>query len=147
MFQRELIQVFKEIIQPDCKLIRLLKACNQSILAPSVVRLKYFIGNEAAYQDKSGTWRISIYIWRDNVRVKHTRWEKAIAPNSFQFKWEFELIFNSELSDVISIDLYISEFIFGANDKDEIKNQILRSKCEQACWSLSPPRNIWEMTL
>jgi len=140
-------QVIKETIQSDCKLIRLLKACNQSILAPAVVRLKYFIGNEAPYQDKSGTWRISIYIWRDNVRVKHTRWEKATQPNSFQFKWEFELIFNSDVSELISIDLYISEFIFGTGDKDDIKKQTLKMKCEQACFSLSPPRNIWEMTL
>jgi len=139
-------KIMKELLGSDCKVIRLLKACNQSILAPPVVRLKYFIGNEFPYQDSTGTWKIKISFWGDHVRVKHIRWEKSIRKDSFSFKWEFELVFNRMLRDFLSLDLYVSELQFGSGDDDFRKNKI-KLQAHQACWSLTPPKNLDEFTL
>jgi len=145
---KRLEKVMKELLGSDCKVIRLLKACNQSILAPPVVRLKYYIGNEFPYHDATGTWKIHISFWGDHVRAKHIRWEKSIEKDSFSFKWEFELVFNKMLRDFLSLDLYISELKFGQKEEEEItRKSKLKVQCHQACWSLTAPKSIFEHTL
>ena len=42
--------------------VRLLKACNQSTIAPAAIRLKVDIGSKHPYKDKRGSWRIDIVL-------------------------------------------------------------------------------------
>jgi len=141
---RRLQKFFLECVG-ETKVSKLLKGCNQATIAPAVVRMKYLIGNHFPYSDVNGGWRIAIHINEDEVRVKHVKWEKSYDVNSFTFKWEYELIFDSDFTDLQAVDLHIVEVMFGGIDGEIRKNQIRKSMQEVGIWGNENYRTIWEM--
>ena len=53
------------------RVMGVLKCCNQSVLAPAVLRLKSSIGSAFPYKDIRGGWRIFVHINTDQVVIQH----------------------------------------------------------------------------
>jgi hypothetical protein len=71
---KKLMAFLVSVMGNNSKTVRILKACNQSIIASSVVRLKRDLGQEFPYFDVQGGWRIIITISEDDIQVIHRKW-------------------------------------------------------------------------
>merc|ERR1712137_653922 len=67
----------KNYYTDDSRVIRILKVCNQSLLAPTVVRMKESIGTKYPYKDQRGQWVIVIRKEKESVTVTHTKKEQS----------------------------------------------------------------------
>merc|ERR1712125_308402 len=81
--------------------------CNQSMLAPTVVRMKERIGTHWPYKDQRGEWKIIINKENDSlISVTHIKKEVSWESNSlfesqhFQFTWSLRRDF--EFVDTVS---------------------------------------------
>jgi hypothetical protein len=58
--------------------VRLLKTCNQEILAPAVLRLKLHIHRHLQYKDLRGQWHIAIELKPNgHMLVSHNKREQS----------------------------------------------------------------------
>mmetsp|Transcript_40864 Transcript_40864/g.102916 ORF Transcript_40864/g.102916 Transcript_40864/m.102916 type:complete len:330 (-) Transcript_40864:183-1172(-) len=125
----------------DSHIVRVLKVCNQSVIAPAVLRLKKTIASKYPFKDVRGAWRIHLHIRsRDEVVVRHMKremsWEAGFTilstaampmdgPGSggsgtaqqqqqedFQFGWCLEVVLGRELAFLSSVRLWIDSFSF-----------------------------------
>ena len=99
-------------------MVKLLKACNQAIIAPAVLRLKSTIGGgdrnySFPYKDVRGGWKIFIDINTDNVVITHQKEEQSFEPDNFNFEWKFQIILDRQLNDITNISLKIENLKFG----------------------------------
>jgi hypothetical protein len=89
-----------------------LKACNQSVLAPGVLKLKFAVGNHYPYKDARGSWRIEVVIGHDFVTVEHLKSEKSFDESPqhyFEFSWSLKLTFDRDLQDLRNTTLHIDD--------------------------------------
>jgi hypothetical protein len=113
--------------------LRILKACNQSILAAAVVRLKAGIASRIPYKDYRGAWHIEISFSQDEICVIHKKremsWEQhpqqSCKEDQFEFAWEFLLGFDRQVLDLRRVDLSITEVSFHEQINEKKKKEIL----------------------
>jgi len=98
--------------------VKVLKACNQSIIAPTVVRLKLSIAPRLPFKDLRGAWRIQIHCLKvsllphqtnlcilfttnhptqSSVVVFHKKYETSwenFSTEEFQFSWQLRITFD-----------------------------------------------------
>jgi len=118
---RRLLDFLLEIVGANCNCVTILKACNQSTLAPAVLRLKSAIGGQYPYKDIRGGWKIFIDISDTKVVVTHKKWEQSFEKGKFQFQWEFSLVFDRNQMKLKSTAISITETKFQNNlIKDEL---------------------------
>lgn len=94
---KRVLEFLVEVVGDDKKMIRILKACTQSIIAPAVVRLKSVMVRQFPYKDVRNGWRINIDINTDQVVVIHRKWERSFEDDRYFFpKHQFthHLVFN-----------------------------------------------------
>ena len=142
LFLRPLIE---EYMTEEHRLIRLLKVCNQSILAAAVVRMKIQFGSSYNYKDNRGGWMIDIIIHDDqSVTVKHTKkeisWEKPDLYDSqhFTFSWSFAVDFPSSFDDISATRLVIENVEFLESVSPSKRFDILKAMQRCSCAELSP---------
>jgi len=101
---RRLANFFDAAVGDDSKLAKVLKASNQSVVSPAVVRLKSALSSKFPYKDIRGGWRLYIEITDEkNVVVRHTKLEQSFDEESFKFQWQFEMMFDCTSPDTNSI--------------------------------------------
>eukprot|EP01116_Phalansterium_solitarium_P012624 TRINITY_DN29077_c0_g1_i1.p1 TRINITY_DN29077_c0_g1~~TRINITY_DN29077_c0_g1_i1.p1 ORF type:complete len:307 (+),score=52.78 TRINITY_DN29077_c0_g1_i1:171-1091(+) len=99
---------------------RLLKAINQAIIAPPVIKLKTEFGRKHPFKDLRGAWRIRVDVRPpeagddEAVSVVHTRSELSFEADLFQFDWDFKMLFNRDLTCLSEIAIGIKHVRFGA---------------------------------
>lgn len=120
---RRLQQLIPPVIGEESKVIRILKACTQSMVASAVLRLKYQIGNYFPFSDAYKGWTIRIEVNVHHVRILHQKWEKSNGDEIFTFKWEFEILLDLSANELISANLLITDIIFATED-DDTKNAL-----------------------
>jgi len=121
---KRLLKFLPQVVGDDSVVSKVLKACNQSIVASAVLRLKFAIANEFPYIDVNRQWKITIDINRNYIKIIHQKWEKSIEEGSFQFKWEFSCLFSRTMETLEKVDLKITEVNFGVNDTTGRKQAI-----------------------
>eukprot|EP00026_Physarum_polycephalum_P009233 Phypoly_transcript_09347.p1 GENE.Phypoly_transcript_09347~~Phypoly_transcript_09347.p1 ORF type:complete len:279 (-),score=43.48 Phypoly_transcript_09347:168-1004(-) len=100
------------VVGHDSLTAGVLKACNQSVLAPGVLKLKFAIGNYYPYKDARGTWRIEVVVGPDWVSVEHLKREKSFdeTPHHyFEFGWSMKLTFDREMQVLRGTELFIDD--------------------------------------
>lgn len=112
----------------ESRTMKLLKACNQSILAPAITNLKKGLYGKLQYKDVPGGWTIHMFLGSDTVRVTHRRKEQVTQQRPedlqilrcFQFEWELVIDFDSreEMNDIESVSLRLVGLDFSESDID-----------------------------
>lgn len=98
------------------------------MIAPAVIKLKTLLQPIAPYKDKRGMWFIHIYFHNSSVTICHKKWEESFpSPKSidYSFRWELELHFNKQMTDLSHYNLYIPELVFGPDTATEQKQIVL----------------------
>jgi len=122
-----LSEYLEQVVGVDSKVLGVLKACNQSILAPGVLKLKCTVGNQFAFKDMRGSWRINIYITPDKVCVTHLKRERSFEDDPadyFEFEWSLVLVFDGNVTKMQEVHLHIDELLFGTSMNPSKKKKI-----------------------
>jgi len=77
----------------DSKVVRLIKSCNQAIIAPVIIQLKTHLGVENMTKDVAKSWTTKIFVERDEILVCIYKREQQLE-NLFQYEWELMLTFD-----------------------------------------------------
>jgi len=140
----------KNVMGEENKVVKVLKACNQSILAPAVVRLKLKIAKKLPYKDMRGAWSIAIHVNQNDLIVFHRKNEISWNPNpnptlfqrdsggdvnlfsnpmnsedDFKFAWELSLKFDRQMQQLYSVSLAINSVEFDDSMPTHKRLQIL----------------------
>jgi len=111
-----LTEFLDNIVGPTSKVVNVLKACNQSILAPGVLKLKVAVGNQYPFKDVRGSWRIDVHIYSDGLSVTHLKRERSFEDDSadyFEFDWSLKLVYDKDVARLKEVYLYIEALTYG----------------------------------
>lgn len=111
-----LLDFLDKVVGGESSVVKVLKACNQSILAPGILKLKFGVGNHYPFKDVRGSWHIVVDVFPDSVCVTHTKYEKSMddLPNMyFEFNWSMKIAFDRDLTHVTGSSLFIDGVQFG----------------------------------
>mmetsp|Transcript_16381 Transcript_16381/g.20956 ORF Transcript_16381/g.20956 Transcript_16381/m.20956 type:complete len:289 (-) Transcript_16381:119-985(-) len=115
----------------DSRVIRILKVCNQSLLAPTVVRMKESIGIKYPYKDQRGQWIIVIRKEHENITVTHTKkeqsWESLsdFALQHFEYTWSLRIELDITGENLLSVTVTIDDIQFEDTVPHETRNKIV----------------------
>lgn len=126
---RELNRFLKEVVEEDSPTVRILKACNQAIIAPAVIELTLNIQKKISFKDGGG-WRIRIAVVEDRVIVTHWKRQKHVAKHGevelFEFfEWELSLEFDARVEKIINFRFSLSEIHFKNLATIDQRNEII----------------------
>jgi len=124
-----LLEFLDKVVGGDSAVVKVLKACNQSILAPGVLKLKFGVGNHFPFKDVRGSWHITVDVFPDSVCVTHTKSEKSMDEQPslyFEFNWTMKIEFDRDLTHVIGASLFIDGVEFGDGVQPRTKETILQ---------------------
>jgi len=122
-----LAEFLEAIVGHDSHTARVLKACNQSVLAPGVLKLKFAIGNYFPYKDARGSWRIEIVVGPNWVTVEHLKKEKSFdesPQNYFEFTWSLKLIFDTDVQVLRDIELFVDDATLSDEMNPQTKKKV-----------------------
>jgi hypothetical protein len=131
---KRLLEYLQQVVGEQSKTVKILKACNQSIIAPAVYRLKSVAAEAFPYKDVRAGWRIYITISEKDVQVAHKKWERSFEDDSFHFKWEFVMVFDKDMKDLQSATLQITEVKFGPKDTPDRQKAFRLHMKNYAAW-------------
>lgn len=104
-----------EVLRDDSVTGKILKACNQSIIAPAVIELTLNVSPLLSFKDGGG-WRIQIAISEDIVQVIHFKKQNHVPrPNEIQqffFEWKLTLTFDKKAESIIDFSFKLSHLEF-----------------------------------
>jgi hypothetical protein len=125
---RHLLDFLLEVVGNNNSTIGVLKASNQSILAPAVIRLKSTVGSKFPYKDIRGGWRIVISISssEDLITITHRRWEQSFQAGQFKFSWEFKLYYDLAVLNLKKCEICVTNVI--ASDESLRKDLLAEMK-------------------
>jgi len=127
---RELNRFLHEVVGEETPTVRVLKACNQSIIAPAVTELTLNIQKQVPFKDGGG-WRIRITVKEDEVCVTH--WKKQKQQQADQgffesFEWALTITFDKKAERILSYSFFLCgiEYKEGATEeqKQNLKNTL-----------------------
>eukprot|EP01118_Nematostelium_gracile_P001895 TRINITY_DN11961_c0_g1_i1.p1 TRINITY_DN11961_c0_g1~~TRINITY_DN11961_c0_g1_i1.p1 ORF type:complete len:349 (-),score=49.38 TRINITY_DN11961_c0_g1_i1:36-1082(-) len=125
----ELKRFLNEVLGEISPTVRVLKACNQSIIAPAVTQMWKQLNNTMLLRDGVG-WHIRIAVSETEVTVTHWKRQKQIpkkqpAPELFEFEWELSLSFDRNVEKITSYSFNLKSITFhesaDKNQQDEVK--------------------------
>lgn len=106
-------------VERENRVLRVLKVCNQSLLAPSVVRLKTSFGAQYSYKDDRGQWHILIKKERDgSFSISHLKKEisyeaeELAARQHFTFDWEMRMRLSPDLATLLDARVLVRSIDF-----------------------------------
>jgi len=121
------LSYFLERIGDNMPSMGVLKACNQSFLAPAVIMLKSRLGGQLRYKDLRDGWYINIQITDTEIILKHRKTEQSFEANPeshFQFDWELTLTFNRLVTELRTVNLHVVDIRYSASILDAKKQKL-----------------------
>eukprot|EP01028_Stygiella_incarcerata_P014423 TRINITY_DN955_c2_g1_i1.p1 TRINITY_DN955_c2_g1~~TRINITY_DN955_c2_g1_i1.p1 ORF type:complete len:296 (-),score=80.36 TRINITY_DN955_c2_g1_i1:247-1134(-) len=95
----------------NTRTIRLLKACNQSTVAPAAGDFKLLAMLRHPCRDFQGYWEVDIHLEEDEVRVSQYRKEQTMdsVPRNKRFicRWKLDMFFDPDLRDLRRISFKV----------------------------------------
>eukprot|EP01124_Arcella_intermedia_P000715 TRINITY_DN10390_c0_g1_i1.p1 TRINITY_DN10390_c0_g1~~TRINITY_DN10390_c0_g1_i1.p1 ORF type:complete len:429 (+),score=73.57 TRINITY_DN10390_c0_g1_i1:44-1330(+) len=127
-------EIFEQVIGKSSKTFSLLRAVNQSIISPGATRIKLFLNSHGIQTgdvaERSG-WRVIILFQNNHVQIKHYRRERGLGVyNGFWFEWLQSLTLDSEVKEVLSCGLSITDLHCDSTldeDKKKVISDILQN--------------------
>lgn len=126
-----LLEFLDKRLGENHKTTKVLKACNQSILAPCVLRLKFGLSqSKVRFKDKRGSWGITLRFNSDTIVVTQQKQEvswitpQENAKEAFEFTWEQVVTLPLDVSKIKEVELKIIEFRFNDQMPVERRNEI-----------------------
>lgn len=123
--------------------VNILKACNQSLIAAAVIRLKLKFGKYYPYKDQRGQWTIENRILADRVVIAHRKWETSWEANEraasehFDFEWQLTLTFDRSVSELCDVDFRVTRLVF-ADGVGKAFRELVRERLAIECVSEVP---------
>lgn len=117
---------FLSFIGEDTGLVRVLKACNQSIIAPSIIELKLVICPKLPFKDAGG-WKIRIKHFSDKLTISHKKRQSQIGTKpeeQFEFEWETQMVFSPDMQNWEDVTFQITDLTFGNETTQEKKEEL-----------------------
>jgi len=113
---REIAGLVAEHFGKESKVVRILKACNQAIIAPAVIELTLNVCAKVPFRDAGG-WRMILSRNPDGlVTVTHIKQQKQRSSNKeeeFHFEWHLEILFDADMTGIADVFLSIPKLHFG----------------------------------
>eukprot|EP00026_Physarum_polycephalum_P007369 Phypoly_transcript_07428.p1 GENE.Phypoly_transcript_07428~~Phypoly_transcript_07428.p1 ORF type:complete len:444 (+),score=108.09 Phypoly_transcript_07428:147-1478(+) len=113
---REIARLISEYLGKDSRMVRVLKACNQAIIAPAVIELTLNVCAKVPFKDAGG-WRMEITKNAEGaITVTHVKQQRQRSSNKeeeFTFEWHLEIIFDEDLTSLADVFLSIPKLNFG----------------------------------
>lgn len=113
---REIARLVAEYLGKESRMVRVLKACNQAIIAPAVIELTLNVCAKVPFKDAGG-WRMELTKNEDGlITVTHVKQQRARSSNKedeFSFEWHLEIIFDEGLTGLSDMFLSIPKLNFG----------------------------------
>lgn len=133
-------RLFDQFFPEENRITKLLKLCNQSIMAPAVIRLKQQMNDSFPYKDDRGRWTIEIRL-RDDASVVVTHFKREISWESsedydrqhFSFRWNLSISTDPSLSLVESASMSIDQLSFVETVAEETRREILSALSSCPC--------------
>lgn len=124
VFARQFSKFVTETIGGDSKVARVLKTCQQNIIAPVIIELKLNICKTLIFKDAGG-WKIHISVRDDVVIITHIKKQKDFAtPSLWSFAWMLRMEFPKDMSFMSRVSLSIPELDFSPEISQEKKIEI-----------------------
>jgi len=125
---RELKRFLDEVVEENSPVVRVLKACNQAIIAPPVIELTLNVQKQVSFKDGGG-WRIRIMVKDNEVSVTHWKRQKHVAKPPERelfdfFEWELTLLFDKRVERIMSYSFLLSDIQFNQNATQQQRNEI-----------------------
>jgi hypothetical protein len=113
---REIARLVSEYLGKESRMVKVLKACNQAIIAPAVIELTLNVCAKVPFKDAGG-WRMELSKNEDNlITVTHIKQQRSRSSNKeeeFSFEWHLEIIFDEGLTGLSDVFLSIPKLNFG----------------------------------
>lgn len=113
---REIAALVADYLGKDSKVVKILKACNQAIIAPAVIELTLNVGTKVPFND-AGVWKMMLSRNSEGqVTVTHVKHQKQRSNNkeeAFNFEWHLEMIFDTEMTGLADVFLCVPRLNFG----------------------------------
>eukprot|EP01119_Soliformovum_irregulare_P022194 TRINITY_DN7543_c0_g1_i4.p1 TRINITY_DN7543_c0_g1~~TRINITY_DN7543_c0_g1_i4.p1 ORF type:complete len:155 (-),score=21.16 TRINITY_DN7543_c0_g1_i4:43-507(-) len=122
------VQAFLEqIVKEESPVVQVLKACNQSIIAPFVMELRLNLCKDVPFKDGGG-WRISVQILEDQVCILHNKRQKQLRtdgqPEVFEFEWELKMTFPLNMREMTNISFKVTSIDYTVDAEQEVKDKL-----------------------
>ncbi|MDP2435700.1 MAG: hypothetical protein Q8P67_08160, partial [archaeon] len=110
-----ILRFLQQTLGEQSRVVRILRACNQAVLAPFVTRVKLGLGDALAHNSTRNSWKIHIRVHPDCVLVTHTKREQA-APSTessfghFEFEWAVEYTLDDGLITFADVSFSLSKY-------------------------------------
>jgi DNA-binding winged helix-turn-helix (wHTH) protein len=133
-----LLRFFVDTLGVESGTMRVLRACNQAIIAPYVTLCKKMLDDVLPFNSVRNSWKILVQMVPSRaVIVTHKKRERA-APAAidtfghyFEFEWQVEFTLDAQLSTVLDATFSLTDHIIlrateaGGDDQDVADDSIL----------------------
>jgi len=139
---KRLLKFLQEVVGEDSKTLKVLKACTQTMVSYPFTRLKFVIANQFPHKGITGSWRLLLLFNKDDIRVRHIKWEQSSEKSvnwGFTFKWEYEMVFDTEMKNVVDVSMKITDLLFQNCPPD--KKDALEKAMVSSGWYKKPNSN------
>ena len=111
-----ILRFIHQVLGVESRVVRILRACNQAVLAPFVTRIKLGLGEALAHNSTRNSWKIHIRVHPDCVLVTHTKREQSApatesAFGHFEFEWSVEYTLDSELITFADVSFNLGKYL------------------------------------
>jgi len=131
---KQLHLFIKEIVGEQTKLVQILKACNQSIIAPVLIYLTNSLEGILSFKQK--TWKIQILIGTSVIRITHIKTEQS-APDAediygpFAFEYTLDFILDKDASELKQMIVNLTKVVVFDDKKEKIVKDLLSKAFER----------------
>ena len=128
--QKALLNKFiNDVIGGESHVARALKAINQAIVAPASIDMRMTLLKGLGFKDAQvRPWEVYVKVGDTAVEITHCRRQCNIdakaVENAFEFTWELSMLFDRGLSEMVSVNIAISELTFGDKVPEEKRHAL-----------------------
>lgn len=129
--------------------IKVLKCCNQSAIAPALIELKFGLGVENTTKDVSNSWRLIVIISADKVRAMNQKRELCISGR-FELEWELSVCMERPSMDRLE-DIYLKVVDLSFNYSKQTPKRVqetrnlLKKYCNAEFWQQTASKSLCMM--
>eukprot|EP00008_Paramoeba_atlantica_P003289 CAMPEP_0201475628 /NCGR_PEP_ID=MMETSP0151_2-20130828/1012_1 /ASSEMBLY_ACC=CAM_ASM_000257 /TAXON_ID=200890 /ORGANISM="Paramoeba atlantica, Strain 621/1 / CCAP 1560/9" /LENGTH=265 /DNA_ID=CAMNT_0047855767 /DNA_START=64 /DNA_END=858 /DNA_ORIENTATION=+ len=130
---QQLLKLLVEHFPKSGKTIKILKACHQKIVFPGFYHIKSKFFEQLPFKDMRGTWTMSIHLLENHYEVRHRKTQIAQPAKGasvddpggeFNFEWELRMDFDSNMKELLEVDVSILSIAYRDDVSEQRKGQI-----------------------
>jgi len=115
--EKIMVRFLEEYVGDENRVIRVLKSCNQAVIANAIIELKLALGANNATKDVPDSWFLVISVQQDRVIVENKKREQSLL-GIFQFEWALTIVYDMDTITCHEVTLRITDFIAMVDKSD-----------------------------